>query len=156
GAELRKHGRRLKLSAQPFEILLLLLRRAGRLVSRDELRAKLWPANTFVDFDHGLNAALNKLRETLGDSATRPRLIETVPGRGYRFIGSLEKEKLMIAVLPFSNLNADPEQDYFSDGLTEEMITHLGRLHPERLGTIARTSVMAYKKTGKRLGQVAA
>ena len=154
--ELRKHGRRLRLSAQPFEILLLLLqRRPGRVVTRDELRAKLWSANTFVDFDHGLNAAINKLRETLGDSASKPRFIETVPGRGYRFIGSLEKRKLMIAVLPFENLDGDPEQDYFSDGLTEEMITHLGRLHPERLGTIARTSVMPYKKTHKRLGQIA-
>ena len=74
--ELRKHGRRLRLSAQPFEILLLLLRRRpGRVVTRDELRAKLWSANTFVDFDHGLNAAINKLRETLGDSASKPRFI---------------------------------------------------------------------------------
>ena len=155
GGELHKHGRRLRLSAQPFEILLLLLQRAGRVVTRDELRAKLWSTNTFVDFDHGLNAAINKLRDTLGDSASRPRFIETVPGRGYRFIGSLEKPKLMIAVLPFENLNGDPEQDYFSDGLTEEMITHLGRLHPERLGTIARTSVMPYKKTNKRLEEIA-
>src|SRR5262249_59284277 len=103
--ELRKYGRRLRLSAQPFEILLVLLQRGGRLVTRNELHAKLWPANTFVDFDHGLNAAINKLRETLGDSASKPRFIETVPGRGYRFIGSLEKRKLMIAVLPLKSLN---------------------------------------------------
>lgn len=152
--ELRKQGRRLKLSRQAFEILALLLQRPGRLVTRNELRAKLWPADMFVDFDHGLNAAINKLRTALGDSADKPRFIETLPLRGYRFIAPLETRRLMIGVLPFENLN-DAEQDYFSDGLTEEMITQLGRLHPQRLGVIARTSVMQYKKTNKRLEQIA-
>lgn len=87
--ELRKHGLRIRLSGQPFEILSLLLKRAGEVVTREELREKLWPGNTFVDFDHSLNAAVNKLREALGDSAEAPRFVETLPRRGYRFIAAL-------------------------------------------------------------------
>ena len=89
--EVRRHGVKLKLSGQPFEILALLLQHRGDVVGREELRAKLWPADTFVDFDHGLHAAINKLREALGDSAEKPRLIETLPRRGYRFIGTVEE-----------------------------------------------------------------
>jgi DNA-binding winged helix-turn-helix (wHTH) protein len=85
--ELRKQGLRLKLRDQPFHILIMLLERPGELVTRDELRERLWPADTFVDFDHSLNTAVNKLREALGDSATTPRYIETLARRGYRFIG---------------------------------------------------------------------
>ena len=84
--ELRKHGNRLRLQEQPFQVLAMLLERPGELVTRDELRQKLWPADTFVDFDHSLNTAINKLRETLGDSSNSPRFIETLPRRGYRFI----------------------------------------------------------------------
>jgi DNA-binding winged helix-turn-helix (wHTH) protein len=84
--ELRKAGARLKLSDQPFQILAALLERPGQLVTRDELRQRLWPADTFVDVEHGLNAAVKRLRETLGDTADAPRFIETVPRRGYRFI----------------------------------------------------------------------
>jgi Tol biopolymer transport system component/DNA-binding winged helix-turn-helix (wHTH) protein len=87
--ELRKAGARLKLSDQPFQILAALLERPGQLVTRDELRQRLWPADTFVDFEHGLNAAVKRLRETLGDTADAPRFIETVPRRGYRFIAPL-------------------------------------------------------------------
>src|ERR1700687_1214852 len=87
--ELRKSGLKLKLGAQPFDILAMLLERPGELVTRDELRKKIWAEDTFVDFNHGLNAAVNKLRDTLGDSADDPRYIETVPRRGYRFIGSV-------------------------------------------------------------------
>ena len=152
--ELRKHGRRLKVSGQPFEILSALLERPGKLVTRDELRARLWPDST-VDFDHGLNAAINKLRQALGDSISHPRFIETLPRRGYRFIASIERPKLMIAVLPFENLDGDPEQNYFNDGLTQEIITHLGRLDPQRLGVIAQTSVMQYKKASKRVHEIA-
>jgi eukaryotic-like serine/threonine-protein kinase len=90
--ELRKRGARVRLSGQPFQILLLLLARPGDLVTRDELREQLWSDGTFVDFEHGLNAAINKLRRALGDSADHPRYIETAPGRGYRFIGTLERE----------------------------------------------------------------
>jgi cholera toxin transcriptional activator len=84
--ELRKSGAKLRLQEQPFQVLALLLDRAGDVVTRDELRQKLWPADTFVDFDHGLNTAVNKLRETLGDSASSPHYIETLTRRGYRFI----------------------------------------------------------------------
>lgn len=84
--ELRKHGNRVRLQEQPFQVLALLLNKPGELVTREELRQKLWPADTFVDFDHSLNTAINKLRETLGDSSSAPRFIETLPRRGYRFI----------------------------------------------------------------------
>src|SRR5438270_4319593 len=87
--ELRKDGRRIKLQEQPFRVLFLLLERAGDVVPREELRQKLWPADTFVDFDHGLNSAVARLREALRDSADKPRFIETVAKRGYRFIAPL-------------------------------------------------------------------
>ena len=90
--ELRKNGRKLRLQEQPFQILALLLERAGDVVTREELRQKLWPADTFVDFDHGLNTAVNKLREVLGDSATSPRFIETLARRGYRFIAPVKSD----------------------------------------------------------------
>jgi cholera toxin transcriptional activator len=90
--ELRKNGTKLRLQEQPFQVLALLLERPGDVVTREELRQKLWPADTFVDFDHSLNTAVNKLRETLGDSASSPRYIETLARRGYRFIGPLQTE----------------------------------------------------------------
>jgi cholera toxin transcriptional activator len=88
--ELRKSGAKLRLQEQPFQVLALLLERAGDVVTREELRQKLWPADTFVDFDHSLNTAVNKLRETLGDSASNPRYIETLARRGYRFIAPVQ------------------------------------------------------------------
>jgi cholera toxin transcriptional activator len=88
--ELRKHGLRLRLPAQPFQILLMLLEQPGELVTRESIRQRLWPDGTFVDFDHSLNSAVNKLRDALGDSAAKPRYIETLSRRGYRFIGQLE------------------------------------------------------------------
>ena len=90
--ELRKNGRKLRLQEQPFQILALLLERAGDVVTREELRQKLWPADTFVDFDHGLNTAVNKLREVLGDSASSPRFVETLARRGYRFIAPVQSD----------------------------------------------------------------
>jgi|SRR5580700_523065 cholera toxin transcriptional activator len=84
--ELRKHGIRIKLHSQPFQVLLMLLERPTELVTREEMRRRLWGDDTIVDFDHGLNTAVNKLREALGDAAAQPRHVETVPGRGYRFI----------------------------------------------------------------------
>jgi cholera toxin transcriptional activator len=90
--ELRKNGRKLRLQEQPFQILALLLDRAGDVVTREELRQKLWAADTFVDFDHGLNTAVNKLREVLGDSASSPRFIETLARRGYRFIAPVKSD----------------------------------------------------------------
>ena len=88
--ELRKNGAKLRLQEQPLRVLALLLERAGDVVTREELRQKLWPADTFVDFDHSLNTAVNKLRDTLGDSASSPRYIETVARRGYRFIAPVQ------------------------------------------------------------------
>src|SRR6266851_4065608 len=88
--ELRKHGLRLKLSEQPFQILAMLVARPGEVVSREVLRERLWPSDTFVDFDHGLNNAVMRLREVLGDSSDHPRFIETLPRRGYRFIAPIE------------------------------------------------------------------
>jgi cholera toxin transcriptional activator len=89
-AELRKSGLRLRVQEQPFQVLLVLLERPGEVVTREELRQKLWPADTFVDFDHGLNTVINKLREALSDSAANPRFIETLARRGYRFVAPVE------------------------------------------------------------------
>src|SRR5436305_5500312 len=88
--ELRKHGVRIKLQEQPFRLLEALLQQPGTLVTREELHATLWPDDTFVDFDHGLNAAAARLRQALGDSARLPRFVESVPRRGYRFIATVE------------------------------------------------------------------
>ncbi len=101
--ELRKSGVRVKLQGQPFEILAMLLERPGGLVTREELQQRLWPTDTFVDFDHGVNTAINRLREALGDSAENPRFVETVPRRGYRFIAPAESQ-----VLAASGSNAVP------------------------------------------------
>ena len=86
--ELRKRGLKVRLQDQPFQILVMLLERPGELVTRQEIHRRLWPADTFVDFDHGLNNAINRLREALGDSAETPRFIETLPRKGYRFIAA--------------------------------------------------------------------
>jgi DNA-binding winged helix-turn-helix (wHTH) protein len=88
--ELRKRGIKVKLQGQPFQVLAILLRRAGETVTREELRSEVWPADTFVDFDHSLNTAINKIREVLGDSASSPHYVETIPKRGYRFIAVVE------------------------------------------------------------------
>jgi TolB-like protein/DNA-binding winged helix-turn-helix (wHTH) protein/Tfp pilus assembly protein PilF len=226
--ELRKQGRPIKLRGRPFDILLLLLASPGDLVSRDDLRQRLWPADTFVDFDHGLNSAMNRLRDALGDSAESPRFIETQPRRGYRFIAPVEiletpssspvvqavatpaaarsaaaatdgpaprpspalqvsgpsrlvllvagtalavavtlaliylrvgapaarSSKMTLAVLPFENLSGDADQDFFSDGFTEEMISELGRLDPSHLGVIARTTTRLYKDAKKDIRQI--
>ncbi|MEO8049902.1 MAG: winged helix-turn-helix domain-containing protein [Acidobacteriota bacterium] len=164
--ELRKSGIKLKLPGQPLQVLELLLEQPGSVITRDELRRRLWPADTFVDFDNALNTAVNKLREALSDTAANPRFVETLPRRGYRFLAHVEvagpaaqraqrEAKPMLAVLPFENLGGDPEQEYFADGLTEEMISHLGRLHSARLGVIARTSAMQYKGTHKSIHVIA-
>ena len=92
--ELFKHGTAVRLSRQPFQVLLALLAQPGDLVTREQLVAEIWSDGTFVDFEHSLNAAVNRLRQSLGDSAEKPRYIETVPGRGYRFIGSMDFRSL--------------------------------------------------------------
>ena len=100
--ELRKQGIRIKLHSQPFQILVMLLERPSELVTREEMRQRLWGEDTFVDFDHGLNTAVNKLREALGDLASQPRHVETVSGRGYRFIAPVT------LVAPVSNVSEAP------------------------------------------------
>src|ERR1700758_438654 len=87
--ELRKNGAKIRLQDQPFQVLALLLENPGQVVTREELRQKLWSADTFVDFDNGLNTCINKIREALGDTTEKPRFVETLPRRGYRFIGAL-------------------------------------------------------------------
>jgi len=156
--ELRKQGVKVRLQQQPFQILAILLERPNELVTREELRKRLWPAETFVEFDRGLATAVKKLRQALGDSANTPRFIETLPRRGYRFVGIVDAEpraaRVILAVLPFENLSADPKQEYFSDGMTEEVIAQLGRLNPQRLGVIARASAMRYRNTDKSIDQI--
>jgi len=224
--ELCREGIAIRLSPQPFKVLVLLIENAGQLVTREEIRQQIWSDGTFVDFDKGLNFCIKQIREALGDNAQSPRYIETLPRRGYRFIGSVSESsdaqsiessgpdsdlqseqaslqsieanaplpaeafrvtrrhaalmalavllplisylawnsisartgspagKVMLAVLPFENLDQDSAEDYFSDGLTEEMITQIGRLRPNRLGVIARTTALTYKKTGKDIRQI--
>ena len=170
--ELRKKGVRLRLQGQPLQVLATLLNRAGNLVTRDELRAEIWSADTFVDFDHSLHNAIARIRETLGDSAETPRYIETLPRRGYRFIESVQEvapvgltspvpapkspEALPIhalAVLPLENLSGDPAHDYFADGMTEALITSLAKI--KALRVISRTSAMQYKGVRKSLPHIA-
>ena len=112
--ELRRQGVRIRLQDQPLQILAMLLEHPGELVTREKLRERLWPSNSFVDFDHGLNRAINKLREALGDSAETPRYIETLARRGYRFLGALKSDPQPIRsllVMPLENLSGDPDQE---------------------------------------------
>src|SRR6516165_910352 len=196
--ELRSKGSRVKLQDQPLQVLLAVLEKPGQVVTREELRARLWPADTFVDFDHGLNAAVKRLRDALGDTAENPRFVETLPRLGYRFItakvldtipaekrpsrprrwslplvaaaallavallvvdaGGLRSKLFSrsaaqpqirsLAVLPLTNLSGDAEQEYFADGMTEELITELSRIGS--LKVISRTSVMPYKGEKKK------
>jgi cholera toxin transcriptional activator len=117
--ELRKRGVKVKLQEQPLQILQMLLQRPGEVVTRDELQHKIWPADTFVDFEQGLYNAVRRLRDALKDSAEKPRFIETLSRRGYRFIGTIDASPRQIqslAVLPLENLSCDLEQDYFAEG----------------------------------------
>jgi TolB-like protein/tetratricopeptide (TPR) repeat protein len=161
--ELRTSARRIRLQEQPFEILRMMLERPGDVVTRDELQRRLWPEGTFVDFEHALNAAVKRLRAALGDDAERPRFVETLPRRGYRFIAKLDglehvasivappqSSQPRLVVLPFTNLSNDPTQEYFSDGLTEELIAQLGAFYRGRIGVIARWSSMTFKGTSQR------
>ena len=143
--ELRKQGVRIKLQEQPLRILEMLVAHPGELVTREELRGRLWPSEAFVDFDHSLNKAINKLREAVGDSAEAPRFIETVPKRGYRFLQPMTSAvpDASIAVLPFLNLTSDPENELFADGICEEIIFSLAQIRD--LHVAARTSSFSFK-----------
>jgi len=165
--ELRRQGSKVNLQEQPFRALVLLLERPGEVVTREELNKRLWPENTFVDFERGLNKAINKLRAALRDNAEKPCFIETLPQHGYRFIASVEniapvRDRVRpqhppnidsLAVLPLENLSGDPAQEYFSDGLTEELICAVARIASLRV--ISRTSVMPYKGARKSLPAIA-
>jgi TolB-like protein/DNA-binding winged helix-turn-helix (wHTH) protein/Tfp pilus assembly protein PilF len=214
--ELYKSGRRVALQEQPFRVLSLLLQRHGELVTRQDLQTQLWPADTYVGFDEGLNTAIRKLRTAFGDSAENPCFIETVPRRGYRFIAPVTRmespaveapqispvhaeqkrtfpvttlavtallvvalsvsaiprtRRLVwgvvsrspqapvsgtihsLAVLPLENLSSEPAQDYFADGMTDQLITDLGQI--KALRVISRTSAMQYKGVHKPMAQIA-
>lgn len=221
GGTLRKNGMRIRCQEQPLQVLACLLENAGELVTREELRRRVWPQDTFVDFDHALNTAIKKIRAALNDDADAPRYVETVPRRGYRFIAAVtpvveasgestvlptvsssssgeetesrgertggfhpgllvvagvvalaiavgyyfterrarasvraSSARVLVAVLPFENMTSDPNQEFFSDGMTEETITRLGRLNSKRIGVIARTSAMKYKNAGKSVEEI--
>lgn len=156
--ELHKHGIRIKLQVQPFQVLQVLLDHAGEVVSREELQKRIWPADTFVDFDHGLNNAVKRLREALGDDAEKPRFIETLSKRGYRFIGHIQRlpdgsrtaampatavSVDSIVVLPFISMSADPEDEFFADGIAEEIINTLAQI--KELHVVARSSAFSFK-----------
>jgi TolB-like protein/DNA-binding winged helix-turn-helix (wHTH) protein len=221
--ELRKQGMQIKLQEQPFQILAFLLEHPGEVVTREQLRRRLWPTDTFVDVDNSVNAAINRLREALGDSAESPRFVETLPRRGYRFVAPVAEIKgperdfgpenanaviparseevpaigklrvsrtivklslavalvviLVVAsvwawqkwrarmalrntphitslvVLPLTNLSGDPSQDYFADGMTDELTTDLARI--SSLKVISETSAMRYRGTHPPLQQIA-
>src|SRR5215831_15077228 len=114
-AELRRNGTRLKLQMQPFQVLLALLERPREVVTREELRLRLWPQDTFVDFDHGLNTAMAKLRDVLGDSAASPRYIETIAKRGYRFLGDVHVVEEQAAASTSPSLSPSPKAKTASD-----------------------------------------
>ena len=154
--ELRKDGTLVRLQEQPLQILQALLERPGAIITREELQHKIWPSDTFVDFGHGINNAINRLREALGDTADTPRYVETLPRRGYRFIGRIERETprfRSLAVLPLENLSRDPEQEYFVEGLTEALITTLAKIGELRV--VSRTSAVLYKGARKSLREIA-
>jgi TolB-like protein/Flp pilus assembly protein TadD len=167
--ELTCANKPVRLERIPMDLLMLLVREGGRLVSRDEIIERLWGKGVYFDTDNSINTAIRKIRRALGDDPDNPLYIETVPGKGYRFKGGTgtsttmtlllpetERPRIMLAVLPFENLSGDPTQEYFSDGLTEETIARLGKMSPHSMGVIARTSSMVYKHTDKtvlRIGQ---
>ncbi len=133
--ELLKGGTRIRLPGQPFQILLLLLERPGEVVTRDELRQQIWSDDTFVDFEHGLNAAVNKLRRTLGDSADNPRYIETIPGRGYRFIGTVKRHPAALVPIPETTQPVESSQKKECESPGEKELTGSGA-HPSRIRAV--------------------
>jgi TolB-like protein/DNA-binding winged helix-turn-helix (wHTH) protein/lipoprotein NlpI len=211
--ELRRNGHPVRLERQPMDLLILLVGRRGQLVSRSQIVDALWGKDVFVDVENGINTAIRKLRQALRDSPETPAFIETVPGKGYRFVAAVEVlpdaepsppppaaappsivvdaqalparranlrlalgvlalaalagalwwqwkrpvesgTRVTIAVLPFDNLNGDAETDYLASGLTEDTIVSLGRIDPERVSVIGRTSMIAYRGTTKSLAEI--
>jgi TolB-like protein/Tfp pilus assembly protein PilF len=165
--ELRRQGRRIRLERIPMDLLLLLVERRGSVVTRDEIVDRLWGKDIFVDTENNINAAMRKIRKALKDTPDRPAFVRTITGRGYCFIAPVTAQQdqktdlspaiakpVVMAVLPFENLTSDSEQEYFSDGLTEETISAVGKVNPNQLAVIARTSCMLYKKTSKTAAQI--
>jgi TolB-like protein len=149
--ELYKGGVRIVLQGQTFRLLEGLLERPGEVLGREELRARLWPADTHVDFEHSINAAVRRLRRALGDSADTPRYIETLHRRGYRFVGAVPSvdegggspisPRMRLAVLPFSTITNQPEPDGFTDGLTEETIAQITHRCAPSIGVVSRLAI---------------
>ena len=149
--ELYKGGVRIVLQGQTFRLLEGLLEHPGEVLGREELRARLWPSDTYVDFEHGINAAVRRLRRALGDSADAPRYIETLHRRGYRFVGTVPIDDdgrgtainphMRLAVLPFSSITSQAEPDGFSDGLTEETIAQITHRCAPSIGVLSRLAV---------------
>ena len=159
-----KRGVKITLREKSFETLAALLEHPGELVTREELQHRLWCDNVFVDFDNNLNTAIGRLRQALNDSAEHPRFIETLPKHGYRFIADIylappapaevigARARLM--VLPFVNLSGDPGEEYFSDAMTDGVITAVAALSHQHLGVIARTTAMHYKGSRKDVERI--
>lgn len=170
--EVLKRGRRIRLQEKPFQVLQALLERPGEVVSRDDLRARLWPEDTFVDFDNGLNNAVNKVRRALGDSPAAPTWVETVGRRGYRFIGTIEADLVTpfpsmplewvparppavssLAVLPLADLSGNGAEEYFSDGMTDALISQIAGIRSLRV--ISRQSIVRYKGSRAPMPKIA-
>jgi TolB-like protein/DNA-binding winged helix-turn-helix (wHTH) protein/predicted Zn-dependent protease len=160
---LYRRGVRIPIRGKSLELLLALIERPGQVVTREQLRRRLWPGDVFVDFDNNLNTAAARLREALHDPAARPKFVETVPRRGYRFIGRVDSppaepagRPIRLVVLPLLNLCGDPAQDYLCESLTEEIIFELATLAPRDLAVIARTTAMCFRSSTldiARIGQ---
>src|SRR5262249_37324275 len=153
---LLRDDRAIPLPPKAAETLLLLVQNAGHVVEKRELLKQIW-RDAFVE-EGSLTRTVSILRKALDDGASGQQFISTIPTRGYRFAAPVEglsvppaphSSRVMLAVLPFENMSGRKNQEYFSDGLTEEMITQLGRMNPDRFGVIARTSAMQYKNTTK-------
>ncbi len=161
---LSRRGVKVRVRHQLFTALSMLLERAGEVVTREELQKRLWPGDVFVDFEVDLNTTIARLREALGDSADHPRYIETLPKRGYRFLltpsegGPTEtpegERRARIVVLPFANAGGDPSEEYFSDSMTDEIITALCGAAPQQLAVIARTTTMHFKNSKKDVARI--
>jgi TolB-like protein/Flp pilus assembly protein TadD len=154
--ELRREGRTVKVERRPMELLILLLERRGELVTREEIADRLWGSGVFIDIDTSINTLVRKVRRALRDSAMRSRFVQTVQGKGYRFVADTQPvgHRAVVVVLPFENLQQDPAQEYVADGITEETIVGLGRMGPDRLSVIGRTTSMAYRRTKRTIGDI--
>jgi TolB-like protein len=158
-----KKGIKVRLREQVFVVLTMLLEHTGEVVTRKQLQRRLWPGDVFVDFDINLNTIIARLREALGDSAEHPRYIETLPKRGYRFLATatecagsttIPQLRIRLVVLPFLNVGGKPAEEYFSDAMTDELITALCQVAPEHLAVIARTTAMHYKHSEKDVARI--